>query len=54
MNKTLMKLTWLKGVPGAWNPPTDISATDRALLTVVAPEMTEGGTEEGAMDSGAW
>lgn len=31
-------------------PLFDISAMLRALLTVVAPEMIEGGTEDGPME----
>ena len=42
------------GVPGgppvSGNPPFEISATDLALRTVVAPDMTEGGTELGPME----
>ena len=34
-------------------PPLEISATDLALLTVVAPEMTDGGTDDGPIEIAA-
>ena len=48
------------GVPGAdwvkpfWYPLFEISATERALRTVVAPDMTDGGTDEGPIDIAEW
>ncbi len=48
------------GVPGAdagyplGYPLLEISATDLARRTVVAPEMIDGGTEEGPIESAEW